>query len=269
MPKSVGDLAHIDSILNLFTNSIENKSPITLDFSNVEQIYPEGLAMLACFFDQCKERQLKVEVKSVKKQIRKHTVIQNLINFQNYQTLPSAKIHNEHGETVLLEGAELSLNIGFLEMMALRFSKVFAENEGLEYNCRLILNELMTNSRDHSGAERYYMYAGLVDSNFLVGVLDMGVSIPTKLEAKYNCEGDTDYIEKAFELGVSTRRTREGGLGLNHTFNLVKNAEGRVSVTSRFGHLKRYFKSKRITRRKTKHKLNGTWVFVRFSAKGA
>ncbi|MEK6704547.1 MAG: hypothetical protein AABZ06_02045 [Bdellovibrionota bacterium] len=112
------------------------------------------------------------------------------------------------------------------------------------------------------------MYGGLWEKKHRreihVGMLDMGITIPTKLKPKYDAKSDTDYIELALREGTTTRRERPGGLGLFHTFDHLKQHGGTLTIISGNGQVIRYFKNKKIIRQHNKRRLNGTWCMVRF-----
>ena len=90
------------------------------------------------------------------------------------------------------------------------------------------------------------------------------MTIPAKLEQKYSLTDDTAYLAHSFEEGVSTRRQRQGGLGLSHTFDLVKDSGGTLIVMSRHAQIRRYFRNRKVVRGVLKQPLRGTWCFVKF-----
>ncbi len=145
-----------------------------------------------------------------------------------------------------------------------RFSEIFRADEDLAFSCRLMLNELMQNSLDHSSSERYYLYGGVWENEFHLGALDMGITLPGRLEGKYTCASDVEHLKLALKPGITTRRLRPGGLGLSHVFELLKNAEGRLTIVSRRAQLRRYFKRRVTAAGALKYPLPGTWCFGRF-----
>src|SRR5262249_44289587 len=160
--------------------------------------------------------------------LKKTPVVINLLESHGHKKLPSPQIHNTDLDNVLVAGQEGSLNLTFVQTFEEKFGAILSED--LAFSCRLILNELMQNSIDHSGSDRYYLYAGLWKKSgkteMHLGVLDMGVTIPAKLKQKYEAENDSAFLELALQEGVTTRRIRPGGLGLFYTFEHLKNHEG-------------------------------------------
>lgn len=119
----------------------------------------------------------------------------------------------------------------FVDKMKTRF--IGQLNGDLEFSASLILNELMVNSVDHSTAERYFLYAGTWNNEFHIGALDMGITIPAKLERKYKASDDVHYLDMALKEGVSTRRQRLGGFGLFYAFEHLKTSRGKLTILSR------------------------------------
>lgn len=262
MPIEVGD-GRIESILKIF-QEVKNKNELILDWSKVEKISPAGFAILACLFDSTVEAQTNIEHINIQKKLKLYPVIQNLINSKKHQKLPDPSINNYSDSFITLRGKK-TLDIEFINQVLSTCGKDLSEE--LAFSCKLISNELMQNSLAHSGSERFYIYAGRWNKDFHIGVLDMGVTIPAKLEQKYLCQNDFEYLELSLKEGTSTRRERTGGLGLNHVFILLKDQLGRLTILSRKAQVRRYFKRRVIVKGKLKYTLNGTWCFARFPFK--
>ena len=122
----------------------------------------------------------------------------------------------------------------------------------------------MVNCIDHSTAERYYLYAGKEGREFHLGALDMGITIPAKLERKYSVKNDVELLEMSFEEGISTRRQRTGGFGLYQTFEHLKQNKGKLTMVSRNAQVRRYFNRRSVIKGPLKYTLDGTWCFARF-----
>lgn len=273
LPKHIG-YGRLDALLAIFAHIRANRATVKkgqllqLDWQRVERVSPAGYAILACLFDTAFEHQYILVNKGMSKQLKTIPVIQNLGGLKDFKRFPKPSLHNQQLEESILCGNESLLNLSFIEDFERRFGSYLSED--LAFSCRLILNELMQNSVDHSSAERYYLYAGVWRTNGAkevhIGVLDMGVTIPAKLQQKYISKDDSDYLELALREGITTRRARPGGLGLFHTFEHLKNHEGTLTLISREAQLIRYFKSKKIRRQVLKNSLSGTWCLARFPA---
>ncbi len=264
LPMEVGD-GRLDGILELFhlvRGDPASTSDLCLNWSRVEQITPAGFAIMACFFDSVLEQKCKLKNVFVKKKFKSIPVVRNLLNCGKYKSLPKPEIHDVSSHDHMLCGREFSVDPYFMDRVEAGCGKVLSSK--LSFSCRLIVNELMQNSVDHSGAERYYLYAGQWNQEFHVGVLDMGITIPARLEQKYTLENDVKYLELALKEGSSTRRGRTGGLGLHHTFETLKTSNGRLTIVSRNAQIRRYFKRRKVAKGKLKYALRGTWCFTRF-----
>lgn len=95
----------------------------------------------------------------------------------------------------------------------------------------------------------------------------MGVSLPAKLEQKYNWEDGFEALLKASVKGISTRRTRTGGLGLWHCLEYMKEYDGIIILVARHAMVRRYLKHKTIKKLKVEPALSGTWVALSLEGK--
>lgn len=268
LPSVIED-GRLDTILKIFSivKSSEGRM-LRLDWTSVTKILPAGQAILACLYDQIVEQGVFIENLHVKKRLKQMPVIHSLLDLKKKRSLvlPKPSLHDCYDSKNILSGAESAIHLSFMEHVCAGYGLDLSED--MLFSLRLISNELMQNSVDHSTSERYYLYAGRVQNEFHLGILDMGITIPAKLEQKYTCNDDIGYLELSFKEGISTRRQRQGGLGLSHTFDLLKSCQGRLTLLSRNGQVRRYFGSKTVQRSLLKYTLHGTWCFVRFPLEG-
>ena len=260
LPKTIDD-GRTELILRLFEEIKTTKGLIILNWKNVSEISPAGFAILACLFDSIIEKKIKLKNILIKKELLKYPIIRNLMELKRYKTLPNPEINNYDDQNKILRGAK-TLDITLIDSVILGCGRELSDD--LRFSCRLITNELMQNAISHSGAERFYIYAGKWEGDFHVGVLDMGITIPAKLEQKYTCPNDIEYLELSLREGTSTRRDRTGGLGLNHIFIILKGQLGRLTIISRKAQVRRYFKRRVIAKGDLRYPLQGTWCFARF-----
>jgi hypothetical protein len=249
-----GVIDHFDYIAH------HSNSQLILNFENVQNIDACGYAILCCLSDVLCEQRIQSKLDSLVGPIEKEFLENILIHKAKTGFLPIREMQIETSE-ILVKGVELAIDPSFTDLLDHKFQNILSEDK--LWHVRLILHELMQNSLDHSTSERYFMYAGVAGNHFQFGVLDMGVSIPAKLEGKYQCDSDIEYIEKSLEYEIGTRRSRHGGLGLNHMFNILKGQKGRLVLLSRYGQLRRYFKSRKQDKKQLKIPLRGTWCMAR------
>ncbi len=267
LPQELGD-GRLDTVIAIFDYLKKHsgqKKELILDWKKVQRITPAGCAILACLFDSIFEQNFQVKMINYsqnRNKINLSLILNNLLLYKrNFKAFPKPTIHNNISDTYILCGGETSINLSFIELVKTQYSHILSDD--LLFSCSLITNELMQNCVDHSTSERYYLYAGPYNNEFHFGILDMGVTIPAKLEQKYPCKNDVEFLALALKKGTSTRRKTIGGFGLHYTFDILKQDNGRLTVISRQAQIRRYFKSKQVHRRLLKNPLNGTWCFTR------
>jgi len=264
LPKSIG-YGRLDGLIDLFDQVRgERLKKLRFNWSRTESIAPAGFAILACLFDTVIEQKIKIENVFVKQNLKLLKPVQNLIEMENFSKLPDPSFHDFQTASILLNGNINKINSSFSGNMQSQFQSRLSEDTA--YFSQLILNELIVNAVDHSTAERYYIYSGIFEkkNEFHVGVLDMGVTIPAKLEQKYECSDDKSYLELALKSGTTTRRQRTGGMGLHLAFESLKKNAGTFILVSRTGEVIRYFKNKKVISKTLKKTLHGTWCLARF-----
>jgi hypothetical protein len=148
----------------------------------------------------------------------------------------------------------------FFENFLARQGKVISEDRA--FDLKLLFSELTQNAKDHSGSERYIVFLSVDE----IGVFDLGVSVPAKLEQKYSFVNDAEAIEFSLKEGVTTRRLRTGGFGLFYTLDLLKRNNGMLYIASRNGQIRRYLKSKKIERKFLDPRMPGTLVYCRLGS---
>lgn len=258
LPKTLGS-ERLDTII-LLISSIRDEAEIVLDWSKVSVIEPAGIAILSVIFDQSIEKECKIVNINVSPEIkRKYPLI--VFSKDRPGALPLPSFHDFQNSESFLLCCQGGIDLRYKEILANKFEKLDSD---LVFSVQLVFNELIQNAVEHSTSERYYLYFGLLNDEVHYGVLDMGVSLPAKMEQKYNAEDDIDYLELSLKEGISTRRQRTGGLGLYHTFEMIKDLHGKFVFISREGQVRRYFSQRKVNRMKLKAKLNGTWVMFTF-----
>jgi hypothetical protein len=165
-----------------------------------------------------------------------------------------------YSDAFCLDWFESSLKPNFLERFLLLHQKTLSEEEAFDFS--LLYNELTQNARDHAGSERFIVLLSPSE----IGVFDLGVSIPAKLEQKYQFSSDIESIEKALIKGTTTRRLRPGGLGLYYTLNQLREREGYFFIASRRGQLRRYLKNKKVDRKELNPRMRGTLIYCSFNS---
>ena len=259
LPKFIDD-GRLDSLLEIITN-IREGHDLTLSFEKTEKITPAGYAILFALLDVASEQKINLKIQKIKKELKIHSAF---LAFQNKSIQLKGFLKIEELRMIendfLIYGKSSAISPEFILLLNEKFKTVLSED--VLWDINLVINELMQNSVDHSTAERYFIYAGISEKHFEFGILDMGVTIPAKLETKYQCNSDEEYLEKVFEKGVGTRRDRAGGLGLYYLFENIKDLKGRLVVLSRNAQVRKNFGTRNYKTSKLKYKLTGTWCMA-------
>ncbi len=268
--KSIG-FGRLDGLVALFSDLVESAAgSVEVHWERVESIAPAGFAILACLYDTAVEQGRRLTHHGMARRFRDIPVVRNLLALSNARNLPRPDIHDQERVDSLLVGRMSSIDPFFPDRVDERFGHLM--DEALQFSVRLILNELMQNAVDHANAERYYVYAGVWPTSgrgneIHVGVLDMGVTIPAKLETKYaRPNSDRSYLELAQKKGVTTRRQRPGGFGLFYALEELRDTGGQLTLVSRNAQLTHYLRHRTIQHRELTRRLRGTWCMARFPA---
>jgi anti-sigma regulatory factor (Ser/Thr protein kinase) len=265
LPQTIDD-GRLDNILLLLDESKRlgnTDEEIIIDWGKTSTISPAGYAILCCVFDSLIEQRNKVRNLNIPTPLKKNPLVHNFDGIRRFSTLPQPDINNIEEVDLIVRGNSTSIDLPFHEHVEARFSHIIPSD--LLYDCRLITNELMQNTVDHSTSERYYLYAGKWKHEFHFGLCDMGATTPAKLEQKYRCHDDCEYLELALQKGIGTRRKRPGGFGLYYFFEYMKEFSGKLTILSRNGQVRRYFKTRKSQITPLKYTLNGTWCFARLT----
>jgi|GEM_PF-2586808 len=198
------------------------------------KIEPSGRALLELLFEEARIRNV----------VFRHSALSN-----------SFPVHESGFSMDWFSGGLKPL---FLE----RFLEMNEISDDLAFDFQMIFSELVQNAKDHSGSEKFLVWLTPEE----IGVFDLGVSIPAKLEQKYEFKDDVEAIELALKERISTRRLRSGGMGLFYTFEFLKNKRGHLYIASRRGQLRQYFANKKVDRKRLDPKMHGTLIVCRLGA---
>jgi anti-sigma regulatory factor (Ser/Thr protein kinase) len=262
MPVSISD-ERLDYLVELYSLVI-HREKIILSFVKNKLISPAGMALLCNLLDAACEARCEIEVRDIDTGNSQHIQFSKLVEElkRSKSFLSSLKLQFEN-ESSLNWFKVSSIAPEFIEKLNYKFSNVLTEDQ--KWTVSLLLNELMQNAVDHSTSERYFIYAGINQYDFEFGVIDRGVTIPAKLEVKYQIDNDQEFLKKSLEFEVGTRRNRKGGMGLYYFFEMLKDEKGKLVILSRDAQLRRHFAHKSAVSSDLKHRLYGTWCLARIS----
>lgn len=255
------DDSRLDSY-SIILEKIQKQGLDEFDLKATSLMAPAGAAILSCLTDAVLERGKSVHFvigKEYEMPFIAH--LDSLVKKSGHLPAPSA--YNFETDELILAGCQ-GLDLSFFD----KFEAKFALGEDLLFDCRMILQELVQNAMAHSGAERYFIYAGLWNEEMHCGVLDMGVSVPAKLRQKYSFDDDVSALLLALREGTTTRRERAGGLGLYYFYDILKRNRAKLTFASGGGQVRFYFKTRRSQKSRLKYFLPGTWCFARIPLRG-
>jgi anti-sigma regulatory factor (Ser/Thr protein kinase) len=262
LPKKLGS-ERLDTVIETLSEMREN-SKLHLSWAKVEEVEPAGHAIIAILIDQA------IEKKCLLIHSNLHSTLEKKYPLLNKQFkedgLPNPHKHFYKEKSSFHICCEGGINLQYKEILINEYSHLL--DEDLLFSIQLVFNELIQNAVDHSTSERYYLYFGVVKDEVHFGVLDMGITLPSKMEQKFNAENDIEFLELSLKEGITTRRLRTGGLGLFHTLEMIKEMGGKFVFISRDGQIRRYFSQRKVNRLKLKSRLHGTWVMFTFKIKG-
>jgi anti-anti-sigma regulatory factor/anti-sigma regulatory factor (Ser/Thr protein kinase) len=261
IPTTISD-ERLDGMLNILHLIDLGAKKIILDFSRNTTISAAGYAIFCSIIDSANEHSSKIYCININRKEKTHLKIE-AITEQSRDRKGFLQIENMNliQDSSLNWGRVSSIAPEFIELIQQKFNSTLSEDE--LWIIKLILNELMQNSVDHSTSERYFIYAGFNKKTFEIGVIDRGVTIPAKLESIYNKRFDHEYLELSVKQGIGTRRNRPGGMGLYYLFEHLKDEAGKLLIISRNGQLRRHFNAKKVISKETKYRLRGTWCMGR------
>lgn len=260
IPKSLTD-ERLDLMLLKLDEISQNKGCIVnFSLEKNEEISCAGYAVLMVLLDAVSEHKHKAKTSHVNVDKPIHLKLEDLASKSTDGFMMMDDMNYIANDEIII-GKVSSIAPEFIQMLEHKFLKILGE-ENL-WSIKLIANELMQNTVDHSTSERYFVYAGVMGDDFGIGVLDRGVSIPSKLESKYFENLDQEYLEKSLEIHIGTRRNRAGGIGLYYLFENIKKVGGKLVLISRNGQIRRHFSSRNVVKGKTKVPLRGTWCMAR------
>lgn len=259
IPKVLGS-ERLDTIITLIS-LMRDQNEIILDWGKTEQIEPAGLAVLSVLLDQSIEKQCVIHHKNIPGKIKRKYSSHIFFKHKWQKELPLPNEHDFKDESAFMLCCQGGIDLRYKEFLHQKNYKIDTD---LEFSVQLVLNELIQNAVDHSTSERYYLYFGKFEEEIHFGLLDMGVSLPAKMEQKYDAIDDIEYLELSLKEGISTRRQRTGGLGLFHTFEMIKERQGKFVFLSRDAQIRRYFSQRKVNRMTLKSRLSGTWVMFTF-----
>ncbi len=170
--KVFGDSTKLSQLVT-YQQLIKTSKKLNINWKKTADLQPAGCAILACYAEIAIESKCKIKSVGLKKLFKNKKYVETFLS-----QVKEGKFDLSQWEMLkdnfILFGARGKIVTIFHDYLDQYFSLKDDDN----YNVRLILSELISNAVDHSGADRYFVYVAIEDSEIHLGVLDMGVSIP-------------------------------------------------------------------------------------------
>ncbi|MFZ0927280.1 MAG: ATP-binding protein [Syntrophobacteraceae bacterium] len=222
---------------------------IIFDLSNTDFLTPFGIVLLAGTISECLSQNKKVKYRQPQNEETNNFL--SGIGFYEFFRLPDKKqkIESSHVQLRRLASIDYLLTQQIVQV----FDYAITMSAGLQGSLTMAINEIMTNTFDHSGSEKgCYVCAQAYENLIRLCVADFGVGLYAKLFPKYSDAIQDCYgaIKLATKKGITTRTKQDGGLGLWHIKRLIKVNNGQMSILSGDGKAVWDFRGSRIKVRK-------------------
>jgi len=249
------------TLLEKCENAVQHNGPVAFDFANVEWAAPFGLTVISITLERCFSQKQDVFYQPPKNaSLRKYL---ERIGFHYYFLKGGAIKHQSTSvELRRLRAVDPLCIDAIVNLMAETAPTHFSDDDKFDMKAQLI--EMMTNAFDHSASEiGCYVCAQWYPQtqNLRVSFADCGIGILTSLRTKKRfsyLRTDIDAIRESVKPGVTTRKARLGGFGLDYLKTYAKGSQGTLAILS--GQAKVNFRWNKIENRVEDIRFPGTII---------
>jgi anti-sigma regulatory factor (Ser/Thr protein kinase) len=229
-------IAFSNTIFKLYDKAKSfDEDVIVFDLSRTEVLTPFSIVILADIINDCLERGIKCKYIRPKKESLRRFI--NEIGFNQYFGIndgSQTKVKIETNKVQLKEvhGIEQTL----IDQIMIVFNHHLNLSEGVSGSLRLSLIETMTNVRDHSTEDKYWVCARAYPQKRQIRlcIADKGVGIKHSLSQAHaykNLSDDYEAIRLSTDDGVTGREDRRG-MGLSHIKQFIVVNQGEMFIIS-------------------------------------
>lgn len=256
--------AHI--LFDRLYDALNHPGPVTFDFEKVDWAAPFGLTAISVVLEKCLDLDKDVYYSPPNNGEFKSYL--ERIGFQ-YHFLKGEEIEHKKTSVELkrLHGVDPGCSVALVNLISANFPL----SKDAEYEMRTHINELMTNSFDHSKTKfGSYVCAQWYPAkkNLRISFADGGIGIFKSLResGKFpEVKNDIEAIRLAIKPGITTRKKQLGGFGLDYIKKYVRNNDGTLTIVS--GHGKVNFYRNKIENKHEPIGFDGTIVDILVSPK--
>jgi anti-sigma regulatory factor (Ser/Thr protein kinase) len=229
-------VAFSNALINLCYNARTSKDDcIIFDLTKTEFITPFGLVLLTGTIAECLAQDKKAKYKRPDKpSIRKFLAGIGFNRFFKLSTNGDHEIASPNVQLRRLKHIDYFLTDQILEV----FGYSIRMTDGVIGSLKLALNELMTNTFDHSESSRgCYVCAQSYPAKKKIKlcIADFGIGILASLKKvpEYNrLRNDYEAIKLAVKEGITSRIRKDAGYGLSHIQRFIKVNQGKMYILS-------------------------------------
>jgi len=248
-------------LFDRLSEALNHPGPTTFDFERVYWAAPFGLTAISVVLEKCLAQGKEVFYSPPQRTEFKSYL--ERIGFQRH-FLKGAEV--QHKKTSVELKRLLGVDPGCSEALVELIAANLPLSDDMKYETRTHINELMTNSFDHSKTKfGFYVCAQWYPGkrNLRISFADGGIGIFRSLKdsGKFpKVKNDTEAVRLAVKRGITTRKKQLGGLGLDYIKRYVRNNEGTLTIVS--GHAKVNFYEEKIENIFEPVKFDGTIVDI-------
>lgn len=235
-------VTYSNSLLKISQRALEcQDTQVGFDLSQTEFISPLGIILLAGTISECLSQGKNVSyIRPAKDATRRFL---SGIGFNKFFKIANGMEHRVASPKVQLKRI-YQVDYLLINQIIQVFGNYLQLSEGVAGSLKLAINELMTNTFDHSETKKgCYVCAQsykltrkirLCIADFGIGILESLKKIP-----KYRTLRDHyESIELAVQEGVTSRVGREAGYGLHHILRFIEVNQGKMYILSGAGKIK-------------------------------
>ncbi|WP_228063846.1 MULTISPECIES: ATP-binding protein [unclassified Streptococcus] len=207
---------------------------ILFDFSRTNWIDAEMTVLLSMMFELALQttKSVSVDIETMPEKVK--TILQKN-NFFPYYGL-GEKLLDTYNTTITFFADNTSKDAYIYEYIKEEvFSAIGTKiSDDFLKEISYCIFEIIHNVRDHSGADRFYICGQHYPKTGILrlAISDLGVGVPAKVkERQPHLKTDVEAVEWAFIDGNTTKRRKEGGVGLYSIKELLHN-RGQLKLVS-------------------------------------
>ncbi len=261
----VQSLAWSNKLFDLYhTARNTREEEIRFDFSKTISLTPFSIILITATVEECIRNGKKCFYRAPKnRRLREFLRDIGFIEFWNLseEEFDSKRIQSPNIQLRKLKG----LNPLFIDEIIEVFDFHLNLSEGVRGSLKVSLSETMQNVVTHSESDGYYIcaWSNKRKKQLQLCISDLGIGILSSLQSSEEYSFLSNHhraIRLATEEGVTSRPSRNAGLGLNHIKNFISINKGKMCIISGNGKVFWKFDQGKILEQDMKIPFSGTVI---------